>query len=102
MERLDPSLDFDGIAGPVEGGRLSEKRSAAAAEHASDQPSVRVIIRHLRIFIHVESGEAASSLNELSVAGVDEPLQEERRQSFAVMKPVEADRKLFVIHPVAG
>ena len=93
---------FDGITGPVEGGRLAHQGSAAAVEHGADDAMLGVVIGRLRILVHVEAGKAAATADVVGVIGVAEPVQQKRRQPFAMVEPVEGDGKFFVVHAVSG
>ncbi len=99
---LEAILDFDRVAGPVEGRRLAQQRPAAAVEHAADDLVLGIVVGRAGVFVHVEAGVAADPLAEGAVVGIGQPLQVEDGQPFAVVQPVEHDGELFVVHAVAG
>ena len=95
-------LDVDGIAGPVERGRLSQERPSAAVEHAADNLVFRVIVRRTRIIAGVEAGKPSRSLDESFVVRIGECLIHEGRDSLGIVQPIEGNGKLLVVHTLAG
>ena len=63
---------------------------------------LRVVVRRVGVFVHVEAGEAALTTLKVRIGRVGEPLQIEDNQPLAVVHPVHLCRELFVVHSVAG
>ena len=97
----EPVLDFDRVAGPVEGRRLAEQGPAAAVEQAADDLVLGVVVGCAGIVVQVEAGVPRDPLPEPGVVRVGQALEVEDRQPLAVVQPVEHDGKFLVVHPVA-
>ena len=98
----EAALHLDGIAGPVQGGGVPQKRPAAAVEHAADDLALAVVVGGRGVVAQVEAGVPLDPPLKVAVARVGQALQVEDREALAVVHPVEGDRKLPVVHAVAG
>ena len=101
MTGLKRSSTSIGSPAQSSAGCLAQQRSAAAVEHAADDLVLGIVIRCAGIFVEVEAGEPPHALPNRSSSDRT-ALQVEDRQPFAVVQPVEHDRKFFVVHAVAG
>ena len=61
-----------------------------------------VVVGSLRIFTVVKTGIPPHPLVEISGLGIHQTVEVERRQTLAVVNPVEHHRKLPVVHTVPG
>src|SRR5690606_31175621 len=87
---------------PVVRGCRIELRAAAPVEQAPDDPVRRVVVRRLRILVHVEAGKASHTRLVSQVRWPAQPVEVEGRQAFADVLPVERRDELLVEDAVPG
>ena len=100
VAEVEAVLDLDGVAGPVQRGRLAQQRAAAAVEETANDLVLGIVVGRPRIFVEIKAREAADAATEGPVVRVGKPLHVEGRQSLAVVQPVEHDRELLVVHSI--
>ena len=90
------------VADPVERRGLAQQGAAAAVDHRADQLLVGIVVRRVRVFTHVETGEPACALAIGWQRGHRQRHAVEELQSFAVMHPVGLRGELLHVHAVAS
>ena len=89
---------LDGVARPIQRGGLAQHGAPAAVEHAANDVVFRVVIGRLRVFIHVEAGITPDALLVTGVGRIAQRLQDEGRDPFSVVHPIEHHGEFLVVH----
>ena len=95
------TLDVEWIADPIERGRLSKHRPAAAVLHAADDLVHRIVVGSLRILAHVEARKPPRARLVLLIHRDRQAHAVEELQPFAVVHPIGLDDELLVVHALS-
>ena len=70
VARFEPSLNLNGVSGPVEASRLAHQGASTAVEHTANDLVFRVVVVGLWVFAHIEPRIASHPILECAIVGV--------------------------------